>query len=107
MYDSWTWYSPGFWVVMGSAHPLTQPHKPHNSLYLISPAGKIVDRYDKRFCTPGDLDVYTPGDHFVTFKLKGFVCALLICYDLRFPELYRELYKLKVRVLYGHFILAF
>jgi predicted amidohydrolase len=38
----------GMWVVMGSAHPLTPPHRPHNSLYVISDQGKIVTRYDKR-----------------------------------------------------------
>jgi len=91
------------WVVLGSSHPLSPPHKPHNSLYLISPAGRIVDRYDKRFCTGADLDVYTPGDHFVTFRLKGMMCGLLICYDLRFPQVYRELLKRGVRVVFQSF----
>jgi predicted amidohydrolase len=91
------------WVVLGSAHPLTPPHRPHNSLYVISPDGRIVDRYDKRFLMPGDLAVYSPGDHFVTFELKGLTCGLLICYDLRFPELYAELYKRGVRVLFQSF----
>lgn len=93
----------GLWVVLGSAHPLTPPHRPHNSLYLISPQGRIVDRYDKRFCMPAETDVYTPGDHFVTFKVKGVTCGLLICFDLRFPELYRELLKLGVQVLLQSF----
>ena len=91
------------WVILGSSHPLTRPHKPHNSLYLISPAGRVVDRYDKRFCTPGDLKTYTPGNHFVTFRLKGVTCSLLICFDLRFPQVYRELARLKVRVLFQSF----
>lgn len=91
------------WVVLGSAHPLTQPHKPHNSLYLVSPDGRIVDRYDKRFLMPADLAVYSPGDHFVTFDVKELTCGLLICYDLRFPELYAELYKRGVRVLFQSF----
>ena len=91
------------WVVLGSSHPLTPPHRPHNCLYLIDPDGRIADRYDKRFCTQGDLETYSPGDHFVTFTLNGLTCALLICYDLRFPELYRELYKLGVRVLFQSF----
>ncbi len=91
------------WVLLGSSHPLTGKHKPHNSLYLISPAGKIIDRYDKRFCTGGDLNFYSPGDHFVTFKIKGVTCSLLICYDLRFPEIYRELYKLGVKVVFQSF----
>lgn len=93
----------GLWVVLGSTHPLTAPNRPHNSLYLIDPQGKIVDRYDKRFCTPGDLDHFTPGDRFVTFTLNGIKCALLICFDLRFPELYRELYKLGVQCLFQSF----
>jgi predicted amidohydrolase len=84
------------WVVLGSTHRLTKPHKPHNSLYLIDPKGRIVNRYDKRFCTPGDLNPYSPGDCFVTFFLNGIKCALLICFDLRFPEIYRALKKLKV-----------
>jgi predicted amidohydrolase len=91
------------WVVLGCAHCLTPPHRPHNSLYLISPAGKIVDRYDKRYCTGGDLKVYSPGDHLVTFRLKGVRCALLICYELRFPELYRHLRKLGVQVIFQSF----
>jgi predicted amidohydrolase len=84
------------WIVLGSTHILTPPNKPHNSLYLINPAGRIADRYDKRFCTERDLQHYSPGDRFVIFKVNGVKCALLICFDLRFGELYRELKKLKV-----------
>lgn len=93
----------GLWVVLGSSHPLTPPHRPHNSLYLISPEGRIADRYDKRFCTPGDLDHFTPGNRFVTFEINGVKCALLICFDLRFPELYRGLFKLGVQCVFQSF----
>jgi len=81
------------WVVLGSAHRLTKPNKPHNSLYLIGPDGRIVDRYDKRFCTSVDLLNYTAGSRFVNFSINGVKCSLLICFDLRFPELYRLLRK--------------
>jgi predicted amidohydrolase len=90
------------WVVLGSTHKLTpgksirgqaKPGKPFNSLYLISHKGKIVDRYDKRFCTPGDLRRLTPGNIFVNFTVNSVKCSLLICFDARFPELYREIYK--------------
>jgi len=91
------------WVVMGSTHRLTEPNKPYNSLYLINPGGKIVDRYDKRFCTPGDLRRLAPGNRFVTFTINGVKCSLLICFDLRFPELYRELYKQKVHCIFQSF----
>ena len=81
------------WIVLGSTHRLTGKNKPHNSLYLINQKGDIVDRYDKRFCTPGDLRRLTPGNRFVNFKINGVKCSLLICFDLRFPEIYRALYK--------------
>jgi len=91
------------WVVLGSIHRLTGDHKPHNCLYVINPQGKIVDRYDKRFCTGGDLKHFSPGDHFVTFEVNGVKIGLLICYDVRFPELYREYYKLNVQLMLHSF----
>ncbi len=84
------------WVVLGSSHRLTEPNRPTNCLYLINSSGEIADRYDKRFCTESDLQHYTPGGRFVVFEINGVKCALLICFDLRFPELYRELVKLDV-----------
>ncbi len=91
------------WVILGSSHKLSDGHKPHNSLYLINPEGKIIDRYDKRFCTKGDLKYYTPGDHFVEFEVNKVKCGLLICYDIRFPELYRKYCKLGVDVIFQSF----
>jgi predicted amidohydrolase len=91
------------WAVLGSAHKLTPPNKPHNCLYLINLQGQIENRYDKRFCTERDLNHYTPGNRFVTFELNGVKCALLICFDLRFPELYRELKKLNVQCIFQSF----
>jgi predicted amidohydrolase len=93
----------GLWVVLGSTHRLSEPNKPYNSLYVINPKGKIVDRYDKRFCTKGDLRRLTPGNRFANFTINGVKCSLLICFDLRFPEIYRELYKQKVNCIFQSF----
>lgn len=93
----------GVWVVLGSIHRLTEPNAPHNSLYLIDPEGRIADRYDKRFCMARDLLYFTPGDRFVTFTINDVKCALLICFDLRFPELYRALYKERVQCIFQSF----
>ena len=90
-------------VLLGSTHRLSGEHKPHNSLYLIGPDGKILDRYDKRFCTNGDLKHFSPGVHFVQFEIKNVSCGLLICYDVRFPELYRAYRKQGVQVLFQSF----
>ena len=91
------------WVVLGSAHRLTAPNKPHNSLYLIGPDGKIRDRYDKRFCMKAELRRYTPGNRFVNFVINGVKCSLLICFDVRFGELYRQLSKQKVDCIFQSF----
>lgn len=91
------------WVVLGSIHPANGNYKPYNSLYVINAEGKIIDRYDKRFCTSGDLNYFSPGDHFVTFNIAGVNCGLLICYDIRFPELYREYRKLGVDLIFQSF----
>jgi len=91
------------WVILGSMHRLSGNNKPHNSLYLIDPEGNITDRYDKRFCTAGDLKFFSPGDHFVNFNINGVNCGLLICYDLRFPELYRQYRKLDTDIIFQSF----
>jgi predicted amidohydrolase len=97
------------WVVLGSAHPLSPPNKPHNSCYVIDPDGCIVDRYDKRFCagprdaSMSDLAHYTPGNHFTVFDIKGVRCGVLICHDYRYPELYREYKKLGVELVFHSF----
>ena len=91
------------WIILGSIHPLSRGNKPHNSLYLINPQGEIADRYDKRFCTGSDLKYFSPGDHFVNFDVNGVNCGLLICYDIRFPELYREYRKSGTDVIFQSF----
>jgi predicted amidohydrolase len=93
----------GLWAILGSTHPLTPPHRPHNSLYVISPDGRIVDRYDKRFLTPRDTRYYSAGDHWTIFDLRGVRCAAMICFDLRFPEPYRELKRRGVEMVFQSF----
>ena len=91
------------WVVLGSTHPLSGKHRPHNSLYVINPDGRLTERYDKRFCTSGDLLHYSPGSRFATFTVNGVKCGLAICFDIRFPELYREYRKLGVKLMLNSF----
>ena len=91
------------WVLLGSIHQLGEGFRPMNSLYLINPEGQIMDRYDKRYCTGGDLDHFSAGEHNVVFEINGVKCGLLICFDVRYPELYREYRRLDVDVLFQSF----
>ncbi len=99
----------GIWVLVGSTHPLSGRRKPHNSVYVIDPRGRLVDRYDKRFCggdasgRTGDLSHYSPGDHACTFSIDGVRCGVLICYDYRFPELYRDYVRRGVQLVFHSF----
>jgi deaminated glutathione amidase len=99
----------GIWLVAGSAHRLSGAHRPHNSLYVISDSGEFVERYDKRFCSgdragqSGDLAHYSPGDHASVWSIDGVRCGALICYDYRFPELYREYKKRNVELVFHSF----
>jgi predicted amidohydrolase len=93
----------GIWVLLGSIHELGDGYKPLNSLYVVEPSGKITDRYDKRFCTRDDLAHFSAGDHLVAFQINGIRCGLLICFDVRFPELYREYRKQGVDLIFQSF----
>ena len=94
------------WVILGSTHRLSGGNLPLNCLYLIAPDGTISDRYDKRFCTSTDLKYYTPGEHFSIFEISGVRCGMLICFDARFPELYRQYKRRDVEVMFHSFYQA-
>jgi predicted amidohydrolase len=93
----------GIWVVAGSAHRFSDTSAPHNSLYVISDTGQITARYDKRFLSSTDADHYNPGRHFSTWDIDGIRCGALICYDYRFPELYRHYVTLDVQLMFHSF----
>lgn len=74
--------------------------RPHNSLAAIDARGRLVLRYDKRFCTEPDHRHYAPGRRPGVFLLDGVRCAVLICHEWRYPELYREYGRLGIRVVF-------
>ncbi len=67
-----------------------------NQSVVCSPEGALVSRYTKiqGFTLGGESDAYAPGDEVVLFAWNGFNVAHFICYDLRFPELFRAAAKL-------------
>ena len=90
----------GIWLFAGSI-PLvaSSADKMRNSSLVFDPSGKCVARYDKihLFGFKKDDEAYDessfiePGDTPVVVDTPFGKIALSICYDLRFPELYRAL----------------
>lgn len=81
----------GLWVVLGCNHRLTAPNRPHNSLYVIAPDGKLHTRYDKQYCSNSEIeDWYTPGRSNLVFEAKGYRFGCALCIEIQFPELFQS-----------------
>ncbi len=63
-----------------------------NSAIAIGQDGKVVDRYVKRaLFGEWERESFANGKSFTLFEYLGFRIGMLICYDVEFPELVREL----------------
>lgn len=71
-------------AIIGSAFP--KDGKLYNSAFVFSPAGKLIERYDKIQLAERWP---TAGDHLSVFRVAGIPCSIIICHDERYPELVR------------------
>ncbi len=88
----------GLWIIGGTL-PLKSatPARVRNSTLVFSPAGERVARYDKihLFAFDNGRESYDEGrvleagSQPTRFDADGLTVGLSVCYDLRFPELYR------------------
>jgi deaminated glutathione amidase len=96
----------GIWVLGGSL-----PERDEDRIYNTSPlydrVGELVARYRKIHLFDVDLEgqppfresaTYAPGNELVTHPVEDVRVGLAICYDLRFPELFRGLMALGAEV---------
>ena len=69
----------------------TNAGRVENQAVAFDPEGSVLARYAKihPFTPGGETGPISPGDEIVTFPVGDFVVAPFICYDLRFPEIYR------------------
>src|SRR5476651_686271 len=90
----------GIFIHVGSLAIKLTPEKAANRSFLIDPKGQIAARYDKIHMFDVDLAngesyresrSYAPGDHAMLADLPWGRLGITICYDLRFPALYRAL----------------
>ena len=79
-------------IVAGSVSNMRNG-KVYNTAMVFDRQGECIASYDKThlFTPMGEDHYYTPGNHLCRFTLDGVSCGLIICYDVRFPELTRSL----------------
>jgi predicted amidohydrolase len=90
----------GCWVLVGSVAEAAADGRCFNTSVLLGPDGACRATYRKIHLFDVDVDSgpadresarVAPGDRAVTAELDGLTIGLTVCYDLRFPELYRTL----------------
>ncbi len=90
----------GAWLLAGSMVTRTGEERLANRSYLLDPAGEVAATYDKIHMFDVDIGegdryresrTYRPGGRAVTVATPFAVLGLTICYDMRFPALYRAL----------------
>lgn len=88
------------WLLIGSLAIKVSETKTANRSFLIDPKGRVAARYDKIFLFDVDLpsgetyresNTVAGGSRAVLADLPWGKIGLTICYDLRFPQLYRSL----------------
>ena len=92
----------GLWLVIGSLPIKVSDDKVANRSYLIGPDGEVAAHYGKIHMFDVDLEGgesyresrnYEPGKRAVCADTSLGRIGLSVCYDLRFPHLYRTLAK--------------
>ena len=84
-------YEYHLWVLAGLALREMSPARLVNAAVLFDPAGSIAAIYRKQrlFAYSGEHEVYSAGDSPVVVSIEGARVGVFVCYDLRFPELFR------------------
>lgn len=75
----------------------------YNRSYVIDRKGTVIFHYDKMHLVhhAKEDQFITPGEEIEIFELDGVKCGIVICYDLRFPELCRALALKGVQVIFA------
>ena len=79
-------------IVAGSVSNIKNG-KIYNTAYIFDRNGDCIAEYDKThlFTPMNEHDFYEKGSCLTAFELDGKKCGIIICYDVRFPELTRTL----------------
>ena len=80
-------------IAIAGSLPTIESGQVFNTLYYIDSDGRLIGQYNKLhlFRLTDEHKFYTPGNNAVTLDTRLGRLGVMICYDLRFPELARQL----------------
>ncbi len=93
LHDSPTWFAQlaatrGIWIQAGYAEHL-RDGRLANCVAVIDPKGVVRGTYRKNFLFPSERTAFVEGSEILVVETGSMRVCPLICYDLRFPELWR------------------
>ena len=90
----------GVWIAGGTMQEILGDRLPKNTMLLIGPDGAVCAKYSKLHMFDVQIEggassresaVNTPGSKIVTVQTPLGMIGMAVCYDIRFPELFRLL----------------
>ena len=97
------------WLLIGSISIKLSNGKLANRSFLINPDGQIIARYTKIHMFDVEVNdgsiyresaTYQPGTSACLAKTPWGLVGLTVCYDIRFPALYRDLAKAGAKIIF-------
>jgi len=88
------------YIIGGSIPEKAESSKVYNTSFVYGPDGKLIARHRKVHLFDVDIerglrfkesDFFAPGEDITVFDTKYGKMGLAICFDLRFPEMFREM----------------
>lgn len=99
-------------LIAGSIPIRSAAEKCFNTTLIYDNSGKLVTHYHKihlfKFIKKNinfdEGKIFNPGKDIVTFNIRGFKLGIGICYDLRFPEMFRLMGQVDAIILPAAFL---
>lgn len=87
-------------MIIAGSYIIKEENDYYNQLIIINGDGDKTAKYNKNHLFPQmrEKSLFTPGDSLSILKVWGVNISMAICYDLRFPELFRNYAILKTEI---------
>jgi predicted amidohydrolase len=89
-------YKSSMYIGLGTIQRIKDKYL--NAVDVITPAGERLQPYHKRALWGWDAENFVPGQNSGVYTIDGLKVGIRLCYEIRFPEYFRELFKERVEI---------